>query len=91
MTGNHSIKNKAVDVKKALSKAELSKIQANKTSNNDSNQNTNCTPDWNTRNLSNNMVNDNWSMNRGSGGPPPMNMNGGIPPGGYGGPTTNWG
>ncbi len=85
MAGSHSIKNKTLDVKKALSKAELSKLQAGKNNNNDSNQHSVNTPDWNQRGPNGPMVNDGWSGPRPPNGPP-MNM----PSGGYG-PGPTWG
>lgn len=85
VAGTHCIKNKAIDVKKALSKTELSKLQAGKNTSNDTNQNTTNNPEWNTRGSNGPVGNEIWSGPRGVNGP---TMN--IPPGGYG-PGPNWG
>ncbi|XKL59437.1 hypothetical protein PGB90_000453 [Kerria lacca] len=85
LAGTHCIKNKAIDVKKALSKTELSKLQAGKNTSNDTNQNTTNNPEWNTRGSNGPVGNEIWSGPRGVNGP---TMN--IPPGGYG-PGPNWG
>lgn len=89
MAGNHIIKNKPVDVKKALSKAELSKIQNNKNTSNQTDQGGKA-PDWNARDAGNAMGNDVWSGPRGACGPP-MNMGGGMGGGGGYGTGPNWG
>lgn len=86
MAGKHSIKNKLLDVKKALSKSEMTKL--NNKNQNYENSNSRSTNDWNARG-SGDINNDGWSGPR---GPPcpPMNMgpNMGVP--GYS-PAQAWG
>lgn len=83
--GSHSLKNKLIDVKKAFSKAELTKIHAGKNASNETNQNVNNRPDWNSQGPPGAMVNNNWNYPTMPNGPP-MNM----AAGGYG-PRPNWG
>ena len=87
MAGKHSINNKLLDVKKALSKTEMTKL-SNKNQNHE-NSNSRKTSDWNSRGSGDPGHNNGWSGQRGPGGTP-MNMgpNMGVP--GYG-PAPAWG
>lgn len=73
MAGKHSIKNKVLDVKKALSKTEMTKL--NNKNQNHENTNSRNNHDWNARGSYDSGHNDGWSGPRGPGGP--INM--GVP------------
>lgn len=72
-------------MKKAFTKAELTKLHAGKNTPNETNQNANNGPDWNSQGGPGQMINNNWNCPTMPNGPP-MNM----AAGGYG-PRPNWG
>ena len=84
MAGKHSIKNKLLDVKKALSKNEMTKL--NNKYQNYENSNARHSSEWNGRGSGDGGRNDGWSGHRGSSGPH-MNME---PNMGYGS-GSSWG
>ncbi|XP_065224805.1 heterogeneous nuclear ribonucleoprotein A1, A2/B1 homolog [Planococcus citri] len=81
LDGSHSLKGNPIDVKKAVSKADMSKIQAKNASIEKAQQNSSNGTNWNAQNTSN-------MANRGTAGAP-VNMSGGMMPNGYG-PSPNW-
>jgi heterogeneous nuclear ribonucleoprotein A1/A3 len=89
VAGKHSLKNKLLDVKKALTKIEMTKLNIKNQQNNENNNSRN-NSDWNARGAGDVRSNDGWSSGyQGAGGPPTnMGPNMGVP--GYG-PTPAWG